>query len=139
VTADGAHHRSLRVEATPECLERVHALLAELLVEVADVTEADRIGFETALAEIVANVVEHAGAHGPVRLRVELGAGPSDLTADLYDDGPPVGVDPATAVLPDPTAERGRGLALARAAVDEVGYALEAGENHWSLTRHRRG
>lgn len=135
--ARAAHRRTLRVAATPECLERVHALLAELLGDVAGVSDADRIGFETALAELVANVVEHAGTRGPVRLTVELRAGPTDLTADLYDDGPPAVLDPADAAFPDPLAERGRGLALARAAVDEVAYALEAGVNHWSITRHR--
>lgn len=138
MSADRARHRTLRVPATPACLERVHALLADLLADVHDVADADRIGFETAVAEVVANVVEHAGAHGPVRLTVELGAGPAHLTADLYDDGPPVGVDPGAAVLPDALAERGRGLALARAAVDEVTYASEAGTNHWSITRRRR-
>jgi serine/threonine-protein kinase RsbW len=138
VSADGAYHRTLRVPATPECLEQVHALLADLLVDVDGVADVDRIGFETALAELVANVVEHAGVHGEVGLTVELGAGPADLTADLYDDGPPVGIDPAAAVLPDALAERGRGLALARAAVDDVGYAFEAGTNHWSITRRRR-
>ncbi|MDD7940484.1 ATP-binding protein [Actinomycetospora lutea] len=136
--ADGAHHRTLRVPATPECLERVHALLADLLGDVADVAEADRLGFETALAELVANVIEHAGAREPVRLVVVLAADPAALTADLYDDGPPAGTDPAGASLPDPSAERGRGLALARAAVDEVTYAREAGANHWSMTRRRR-
>jgi serine/threonine-protein kinase RsbW len=128
----------LRVGATPDCLELVHDLLADLLGDVVDVADADRSGFETALAEVVANVVEHAGAHGHVQLTVELGAGPGDLTADLYDDGPPVDVDPDDATFPDPLAERGRGLALARAAVDEVSYALEAGGNHWSITRRRQ-
>ncbi|GAA4888482.1 ATP-binding protein [Actinomycetospora straminea] len=138
MSADGVHHRRLRVPATPECLEQVHALLADLLVDVDGVADADRTSFEIALAELVANVVEHAGAHGAVGLTVELGAGPADLTADLYDDGPPVDVDPGAAVLPDALAERGRGLALARAAVDDVSYALEAGTNHWSITRRRR-
>jgi len=82
VPGDPAHHRTLRGPATPECLDRVHLLLADLLAEVADVADADRIGFETALGELVANVVEHATAHGPVRLAVELTGGPDRLTAD---------------------------------------------------------
>jgi len=138
VTGEPVHHRSLRVPATPECLERVHVLLAELLTAVPDVADADRIGFETALGELVANVVEHATTHDPVRLTVELTGGPAVLTADLYDDGPPVAVDPAAAAFPEPSAERGRGLALARAAVDEITYRVEAGGNHWSITRRRR-
>jgi anti-sigma regulatory factor (Ser/Thr protein kinase) len=106
VPAEGTHRRTLRTPATPECLERVHALLADLLADVPDVADADRIAFETAVAEVVANVVEHGAAHGSVGLTVELGAGPAALTADLHDDGPPVDADPAAATMPDPLAER---------------------------------
>ena len=140
MTGDGTPvTRCLRAEATPACLDRVHALLAELLAEGPGVLPADRIGFETALAEVVANVVEHAAAERTVHLVVRLTARSDRLDAELRDDGPPVEVDLAAAALPDPTAETGRGLALARAAVDEVAYDRAGGENRWRITRRRTG
>jgi serine/threonine-protein kinase RsbW len=131
--------RSLQVEATPACLDRVHVLLAELLADRPDVLDADRIGFETALAEVVANIVEHTAAGRRVQLIVRLAAGPDRLDAELRDDGPPVEVDLAGASLPDASAEEGRGLALARAAVDDVAYDRDGAANRWRITRRRTG
>ena len=131
--------RWLRVEATPACLDRIHALLAELLAEGPAVLPADRIGFETALAEVVSNIVEHTAAGRAVQLVVRLTAGPDRLAAEIRDDGPPVEVDLAGAVLPGPEAEDGRGLALARAAVDDVAYDRAGEVNRWRITRRRTG
>jgi serine/threonine-protein kinase RsbW len=131
--------RSLQVEATPACLDRVHVLLAELLAGRPDVLPADRIGFETALAEVVANIVEHTAAGRTVQLDVRLTAGPDRLDAELRDDGPPVEVDVTGASTPDPSAEEGRGLALARAVADEVDHVRDGDVNRWHITRRRTG
>src|SRR6478672_10512120 len=46
--------------ATPEMLDLVHAVLERLWADHADVSQGDRARFETAVIEILGNIVEHA-------------------------------------------------------------------------------
>ena len=77
--------------ARPECLERVHDLLGDLWADAPDVPPADRIGFETAVAEIAADIVEHAdgGEGGEIDLAVELLAYADRVEASFRDTGNP--------------------------------------------------
>ena len=90
--------------------------------------------FETALGEIGANVMTHGrpGGHEPVAyaLRVERGA----ATASFSDRGPAVR-DQLAQEMPDTSSESGRGLAIARALLDEFGYERLAGVNTWRLVK----
>jgi hypothetical protein len=54
----------------------VHDLLEELWSYAPDVGAADRIGFETAVAEVAANIVQHAAAVEEVDLNLALRAYP---------------------------------------------------------------
>ncbi len=123
--------------AQPECIERVHQLLDELFADVGDMREEDRIGFETAVAEIAANVVEHAG--GPqVALNLRVRVFPDRLEALFVDTGAAPTVDMTDLPVSSPLAERGRGLSLARWMVDEVVYERLDEQNVWRIVRRRR-
>ncbi|MGY1705230.1 ATP-binding protein [Geodermatophilus sp. SYSU D00697] len=128
----GASHQ-LRSTAGPELLEPVHALLARLWADEPDVGTRDRIRFETAVAEVAANIAEHAVAAGAARVSLRLSSSPQRLRAVFEDDGAPV--DPSALERPAPAggAERGRGLSLVRAAVDEVRYERQGPINRWVL------
>ena len=39
--------------------------------------------------------------------------------------------------MPDPMAERGRGLAMAQALLDELAYRCDETGNHWMLVSRR--
>ncbi|MCC6790826.1 MAG: ATP-binding protein [Thermomicrobiales bacterium] len=99
--------------------------------------------FVTAVAEIAGNILSYAYAgreSGEVVL--SLRRYPDRIEAHFRDWGMPV-------VEPDPVppdaedlemilelAERGRGLSLARAALDRLEYdRTESGENRWQLTK----
>jgi anti-sigma regulatory factor (Ser/Thr protein kinase) len=128
---------ALRACAAPQCLERVHELLAALWADAPGVGAEDRIGFETAVAEVAANIVEHSGA-GPdmrVGLNLQVRAYADRVEALFCDTGVEADVDIGSAALPDDMAESGRGLAIARAAVDEVVYERDGGVNRWRVTR----
>lgn len=115
------------------CLDELHAALNRLWAETANVDAMHRLRFVTALSEVVANVVQHGRTPdgGTPTLTVSLSAGPAGLLAELRDDGVAVR---ATWELPeDELAESGRGLALARAALDELRYSRVNGVNHWAL------
>ena len=93
--------------------------------------------FETALMEIANNIIEYAGNQSagqtPI-LDLSVTAAPGQLAASLTDTGPPANVDLAAVHMPDVHAEIGRGLALARALVDQLAYQRKDNSNEWSLT-----
>lgn len=129
----------LSAPATPEMLDLVHSVLDQLWAAHGDVAPADRARFETAVIEILGNIVEHAyeldsGGPGDRRFDVTLTATATELVAAFGDDGVPMALDLSTVGLPDDLAESGRGLALAMAAVDDLSYTREGGRNLWRLT-----
>ena len=91
--------------------------------------------FETALGEIGANVLTHGhpeGAATPVEYRLHFDRG--TLLASFVDPGPPVR-DHLARAMPEPTSEDGRGLALARTLLDELGYERDGEVNRWRLVK----
>lgn len=128
-------------------LDAVHATLARFWGELAASDEGGpglrwRLLFEVAVAEVAANIVEHAGARELVfRVRGDEGR----VVAEFEDrgrrwNGTELVVQPADGAG-DPggwhgdLAERGRGLGLARRAVDEVRYEREGSCNRWLVAK----
>jgi serine/threonine-protein kinase RsbW len=115
-------------------LDAVHDSLDRLWAAAPDVPLRDRIRFDTALAEVVANVVQHAvpageqAVHVDVSLMVDAGA----AQADVVDDGAAVPVD-LDRGLPPETATSGRGLVLIQRAVDKFGFERRDGRNIWRI------
>jgi len=92
--------------------------------------------FESALAEIGANVLRYshpAGSAEPLA-EYELRLESETLTALLTDWGPPLH-NQLTPAMPAPSSEAGRGLAIARKALDELGYQREGKVNTWRLVK----
>lgn len=137
MTEDGGR-LELSAPATPEMLDLVHSVLEQLWAAHEDVTAADRARFETAVIEILGNIVEHAyeldEGSASRRFEVTLAATHTELVAAFGDDGVPMAIDLSTVGMPDDLAESGRGLALALAAVDDLSYTREGGRNLWRLT-----
>lgn len=109
----------------------------ELLRQATGRTTDDRplILFETALGEIGANVLTHGQPEGvelPVEYHLRFEQG--NLLASFVDPGPPVHNHLARA-MPAPTSEDGRGLALARSLLDELGYQRDGEVNRWRLVK----
>lgn len=91
--------------------------------------------FETALGEIGSNVLTHGrppGTEKPIayELRFERGV----LEASLTDSGAPVHEHLARE-MPGHDDEAGRGLAMARTLLDELGYERDGGVNRWRLVK----
>lgn len=103
-----------------------------------------RLEFATAVLEIASNIVRHAHPPGQraaafsLRLRLfqdgaeaVLTDSGGALTAALPDRGLPDPLEPDWTSLP----EAGMGLAVARAAVDELDYQRRGDSNVWRLTK----
>jgi serine/threonine-protein kinase RsbW len=125
----------LRAPAGPEALGPVHDLLAQLWADEPEVGDDARLRFETAVAEIAANIAEHAAAAGARELELQLRGLPDRLEAVFEDDGGPVAPGPGG--WPPDDAERGRGLELVRAAVDALRYERAGARNRWVVVLAR--
>jgi serine/threonine-protein kinase RsbW len=124
-----------RVEATaaPAFLHDVHAAFDALWREAPDVPDDARDRFRLAVAELVANVVEHgrtASGAAP-RIVLELTAAPGRLTAVLQDDAEPP--PPPPSGPPPELAESGRGLRMADAAADAITHERDGDGNRWRI------
>lgn len=147
VLADVPDRISLMARADPEIMELVHAALSQLWVAHPDITEGDRIRFETAVMEVLGNIIEHAyrldsGSDSPDaharRFHLVLGVTHDQVVATFGDNGEPAELDLSAASMPGMEAESGRGLPLAKAALDELHFERIDGRNHWTLVRRRQ-
>ena len=122
--------------AVPQSLDLLHDLLAHVGELHPDIDPADLMMFETAVVEIAGNVVEHGRPRGEVVWDFRLTVRPDRLESSLTDSGEEYAgpLDPA---MPDALAESGRGFALARATLDELGYERVDGRNRWRMVRRR--
>jgi serine/threonine-protein kinase RsbW len=137
-----------RLPARPDALARFWVAVQE--AHPRPPGSAWRARFETAVAEIGANIVRHAYPPGrePGRLRLRLRAYSERIEARFNDRGVAFSGDPSRWRAPRPPIavggpadladlpEGGYGLALVLQAVDRLDYArLAGGENRWRLVK----
>ena len=122
----------LETTAGPDALEDFERLLNHVWSAHPHVPDPIRTEVGIAAGEIGANIVEHAAAGQPVRIRMVVRVLPNEVWVEFTDEGVPLQVDLATVHLPDDFAERGRGLALAKAVLERLSYERNAA-NHWTL------
>jgi anti-sigma regulatory factor (Ser/Thr protein kinase) len=105
-----------RVPSQPNLSRVVRAAVSDFALG-QGVGADDLSHFLTALGEALANAIEHSQTEGPIEIEVRISAG--SIHATVRDSGvgfrPERGNDPT---LPDPHAERGRGLPIMRRCCD---------------------
>lgn len=130
--------RSKRFATPAEDLDSVHELLQEAWAASPDLDDRDRMSVETAVAELVANVIQHAGGGGDVAFTLTVIVEDSRVEVTVSDSGVEVDVDlSGKRQMPDPLAESGRGLPLMQLLLDSVEYHRVEEMNHWTLIRTR--
>jgi serine/threonine-protein kinase RsbW len=122
----GVASETFEAPVEPEGLDVVQDRLAAFWSHDETVSPADRMRFELAVAEVVANIVEHAFVLDADRrgrmLTVALTLSPDQVEAVLSDNGVPAAIDLGAVTMPDEDATSGRGLARTDHTVDEGGY-----------------
>lgn len=137
----------LQVPATLTGMDVVHAALAgcwSSLEPVRSLPQRWRDEFSLAVAEVAANIIQHAHAPHPplVEFTLLLEHAPDYLQGCFIDRGVVV-APPASPTMPSVTVsyeelgERGRGLALVQLTTDRFEYQRTPdGENIWIIEKH---
>lgn len=97
------------------------------------VPEGIRNQVDIAVAEIAANIVEHAGRIHAATVEMRMRILPDHVEVAFTDDGDGVDVNLDGVQMPGQLAERGRGLAIAQAVLDQLAYHRSELGNHWTL------
>lgn len=111
-------------------------MIARVWGEQPHLGEQLRMRFETALAELVGNVIAHARPapdRGVVTMEVTIEPADDHVGARLVDDAETAPPEPADTPMPASDAESGRGSSLARLLSDELTYRRAQGSNEWRL------
>lgn len=125
--------------AHPDPLGAIQAELDSLWLIHPHVPDDVRTQMSIAAAEIGANIIEHTGGRQPVAMRMGSELVGDQVHVTFTDDGPPVDIDLASVTMPDATAERGRGLAMAKTVLDQLAYRCDDLGNQWTLISQRFG
>lgn len=128
----------LETTAGAQALDEIESFLEQTWAEYEQVPPAVRLQLGIAAGEIGANIVEHAARGQPVRIRMEVSVLADSVRIVFIDDGVPARVNLDGVSLPDEMAERGRGLALAQAVLDELSYRRTT-QNEWTMVSKRFG
>lgn len=127
------------MSAGPHALEQIEHFVEGLWAEHPRVPTAVRIRLGIAVGEIAANIIEHAtkGLDRLVHLQVWARVRDDHVLIRFEDDGIRAPGEMPTPEMPHVLAERGRGLALARAVLDDLTYERSGDTNRWTLVSQR--
>lgn len=130
----GGRRMKLDLDVGPETLDEVQAALETFWSRHDRVPAGVRMEVGIAAAEIAANIIEH-GCAGDLQMEIEVRA--DEVQVEFTDSGHPAEVDLVAVRMPEAGAERGRGLAIAQAALRLLAYFRDELGNHWRLVSRR--
>lgn len=111
--------------------EAVHELFAGITEPVESL---DLMLFETAVVEVIGNLVQHGRPPGEVRFDLVVHVTDESLLGTVTESGETVPPELSDA-MPEPSVESGRGLPLIRAVLDEFKFERVDDRNYWRLRR----
>jgi len=126
----------LETSAGPRTLEELEEFLERTWAAHANVPHPVRLQMGIAAGEIAANIVEHTAKGQVVRIQMTVSVLADAVRIAFVDDGAPAEVNLDAVSMPDDMAERGRGLPLAQAVLDELSYRRTTC-NEWTLVSKR--
>lgn len=124
------------VRSPPDTVDDAHDFLQRVWSERPDVSAAERMAMETALSELVTNVIQN-NPHREVLCAVTLEIHPELIVLQTADTGVVVDGSPDVASMPCDEAEHGRGLALIRMITDGLSYHHDGERNVWRAQKAR--
>ena len=123
------------IDGSITSIDVVHQKIAELWLEYPWIGLVDRMALETALIELVTNIIRYALREEGARAEMRLLVGDSEMRAEVTDRGHEFSGDLKHLAMPPPQAESGRGLAVIDSLVDVFEYTRRARRNRWTIVR----
>ena len=114
----------------PGALDNLQVALDTVWSRHDHVPAINRLEVEIAATEIAVNILEHGCAAG---LQMEIHVVSNEVRIEFTDSGHPAEIDLVAIRNPDEVADRGRGLAIAQAALRLLAYCRDERGNHWRL------
>lgn len=130
----------LVIPASHTFLQVIGACISGLLDNGAPLPEKERVSYniELAVHEACSNIIEHAyaGLPGRIRLLFTLLEEPHKIVIELFDNGR--SFDFLAAPVPDLNEPqiRGYGLFLIQELMDKVEYCAKSDGNHWRMIKN---
>jgi len=113
----------------------VHAFLQDIWEKSPHVSIRDRHSIETAIIEIVANIILYSVATSGITCEIVIEIGAESIKATISDNGDLADLVIDEHIMPDEFSESGRGISLIRALVDELEYDNSNGKNTWCISK----
>lgn len=121
-----------------DALRKFRETFAAVWLEHPEVPASIQTEISIASGEIAANIVEHSGMTCSGRIRMEVAIYSEEVRVRFFDNGRELDIDLDSIRLPHELAERGRGLAIARAVLNQLHYEKMAQWNNcWTLISER--
>lgn len=116
-------------------LSVVHEFLKGVWQENPHLTPRDRNSIETAIIELVSNIILYATATAGITCQIVIEIDQERIHARITDNGELADLEIDEHIMPDEFSERGRGIPLIRALVDEFSYENVNKENTWKISK----
>ena len=133
--AEQGHEQSIILTSLEGGFDAVHSLLGNLWIEAPYVETLDRIGFETALIELVSNVFQHGDSEMNPICTITVTTYSDRIECSLLDAGTPRELLLTGRSMPDEFAESGRGIILIQSLVNELSYTRDGDRNRWHMVK----
>ncbi len=119
----------------PDDVNAAHEFLQNIWAENPHIPSRVQISFETAIVELVANIILYSVASSGVRCDVFIEIGDGQIDATISDNGDLVEMALEEHIMPDEFSESGRGIPLMRALVDELSFDTSQNQNAWRMSK----
>lgn len=119
----------------PDDINAVHEFMDAIWVANAHIPQRERIYFETALIELVGNIISYSVAKSDVMCEVVIETSENRIDATISDNGEMAEVELEGHEMPGEFEETGRGIALIKILVDEFSLDTSKKLNTWRLSK----
>ena len=119
----------------PDDVDAVHDFLHDIWAENPHIPSYDQMSFETAIIELVANIILYSVAVSGVTCEVTIEALEDEIRARISDNGELTELELEAHIMPDAFSESGRGIALIKALVDDFTFDPSGNKNEWRMSK----
>ena len=119
----------------PDDINAVHEFLQFIWDENDHIPLRDQMSFETAIIELVANIISYTDAISGLTCELDIETSDDKIEATVWDNGELIELELGEPSMPDVFSESGRGIPLIRTLVDEFSLDSSPNRNTWRMSK----